>query len=82
MAAFIGGYALTNLFSVAVVKVLVSVFDHELGDSVLIGTMLSHLLFFIVFILCFCPFKQHTIWLSFAIVGSVILGANYFLEIP
>lgn len=76
VVAILGGYLLSSLFSVAYVKVLVAVFHFPHGDSVLIATMFAYLVYFVVFILCFCPFGIRSISTAMTLSCSTLWLIN------
>lgn len=52
-AGIVVGYALLSFCSIVFTQILVIGWNFPLGDSVLIATMLGHLLYFTFLILCF-----------------------------
>lgn len=64
IAGIVVGYSLSSFFSIVFTQVLVIGWNFPLGDSVLIATMLGHILYFTLLILCFCPFTHRQIWFT------------------
>lgn len=74
IAAILGGYAVSSLFSIAFVNLLVNAFEYPKGVSVLTAAMLSYVLFFLVFILCFSPIRLSK--LLFLLMFSILCLAG------
>jgi len=76
IAAIVGGYALSALFSVALVPVFVHGLESSLSSSVLIATMLSYMVFFVVIIMSFCRISLKGLYLGI-MTSSILLWSVY-----
>ena len=72
-AAILGGYGLSSLSSIVIAQLLQVLLNHPLGDSVLISTTLSYLIFFSFFIFCFCQFDLRWVLVLAGLTFSVLI---------
>jgi predicted cobalt transporter CbtA len=62
IAALIGGYLVSVAFSFACVPILVLSHTCEKHEAVMVGTMLSYLVYFAVIIVSFCRKSSVLLW--------------------
>lgn len=81
LAATLGAYGISVVFSLAIVPVFIFVLSSQLSDAVYAATMWSYVIFFLIFIASFAISSVKKLYLSlFAISGCCygvfLLGSN------
>ena len=79
IAATFGGYFTSVLFSIGWVPVLVSTGAASPAEAVMVTTMLSYVLYFSLFIFCFCRKHVGLLWRDMLILFSLCIGPYFLL---
>lgn len=77
IAASIGGYAISILFSLAVVPLFALILFLTINEAVMLASMLSYLVFFFIIIASFSKKSARLLWRDL-LVAAAILGGIYF----
>ncbi|WP_299494511.1 hypothetical protein [uncultured Shewanella sp.] len=78
LAAVVGGYFVASLSSLALVPVQLALFKLTVEDAILIATMLSYVVFFVVFIDCFCQGSALKAWRNILVYNGILASICWY----
>lgn len=78
IAAIVGGYFVSAIFSFVFVRILVWMQATTQHEAVMVATMFSYVIYFTVIILSFCRKNTWLLWRDLLLI-TCLLGAIYWL---